>query len=73
MANEKKTDLDDKMTPQIKLSNASDVIKHLADRRLNPQRDETFYTLVQGNTYSDVDVKEENLKENSVFIADCWD
>jgi len=72
MTNKKKENLNYKTPLKIKLSNARDVLEQLDRRRLTPKREEIFYTLVQGNTFSDVDVTEENINENSDFITDCW-
>lgn len=35
--------------------------------------EESFLTMVQGNSFSDVEISEPNIHNNAQFIVDLWD
>ena len=55
----------------IELNNAKTVLDSLQSKENFSQ--ELFLTMVQGNTYSDVDITDSNIKNNSHFIVNLWD
>ena len=55
----------------IKLNNAQDVLNFFSAD--NTVAQEGFLTMVQGNAYSDVEITENNIKNNSNFIVSIWD
>lgn len=54
----------------ITFNNADVVLDKLKSKET--ESEETFSTMVQGNTYKDVIISEKNIENNSKFIVDLW-
>lgn len=55
----------------IELNNAQGVLDYFSSEdSVNPNG---FLTMVQGNTYSDVEITDDNIKNNSSFVMSIWD
>lgn len=55
----------------IELNNAQDVLDYFSSE--DSVNTNGFLTMVQGNTYSDVEITDDNIKNNSSFVMSIWD
>lgn len=55
----------------IELNNAKTVLENAKANKNN--FDGKFLTIVQGNSFSGVNITDSNIKNNSRFIIDLWD
>lgn len=55
----------------IVLNNAHSIVKKFETQ--GNDFEENFFTLVQGNKYTRVDVTDSNISNNARFIVDLWD
>lgn len=56
----------------IELNNADFLVDKFASKQKGVYNDK-FLTMLQGNTYSDVDITDSNIRNNSHFITNLWD
>lgn len=56
---------------QITLNNANTVISKFKSQ--GTDYEDSFLTMVQGNSFGGVDISESNIRNNSNFIVDLWD
>lgn len=56
---------------QITLNNANTVIDKFKSQ--GTDYEDSFLTMVQGNSFGGVDISESNIRNNSNFIVGLWD
>ena len=55
----------------ITLNNGNAVVEKLASQ--GDKHEDVFFTVVQGNSFGGVHLSDENIHDNSKYIADLWD
>lgn len=58
-------------TYAIKLSNGKSVLDRIEKSKNDPNRNKSYYTLIQTNTFSQPYTDEKSMKANSIFIVNC--
>lgn len=58
-------------TPVVQMGNGQSVLRRIEKSKENPDRNKSYNTLVQANTYSQPHTNEESMRANSVFITNC--
>lgn len=66
-----KNEMETRTENTIKLNNVDAVIERLKSQESDYE--ESFLTMVQGNTFGGVEISESNICNNSRFIVDLWD
>lgn len=55
----------------VQIGNGRSVLARIKESKTNPDRNKSYMTLVQTNTYSQPCTTEESMRANSQFILNC--